>query len=125
MESSGREQVYFDRDGILVTTHRIVIRDATIPVRAIASVDVNQLKQSHKGPMILYAVSLLPLCAGHWLVMLVIAGAGVAWQFNQMKKPMFALAIRTADGNGKELTGPDGHLFGEVAAAINEAIASN
>lgn len=123
MEGS-REQVYFDRDGIVVTNRRLVIRGDTISVRAIASVDVDQLKQSHKGPMVLYGIAVFPLLAGNLFMPLVLAGGGAAWQFSQIKNPKYTLTIRTVGGEGKELTGPDGHLFGEVVAAINEVIAS-
>lgn len=117
--------MYLERDGILVTSRRLVIRGETIPIRAIASVDAYKLTQSHKGPMVLYALSPLPLCAGNWFLTLALAGAGAAWQFSQITNPTYALAVRTVAGDGKELTGPDGALFGEVAAAINEAIAND
>lgn len=125
MNGESGEQLLFDREGILVSSRRVVIRGDTIPIRAIASVSAYAVKQSHKGPMVLYAISPFPLFAGNWLLTLALAGAGAAWQVAQMKSPTFALAIRTMDDDGKELTGPDGQLFREVAVAINEAIASD
>jgi hypothetical protein len=95
------ENVLFDRDGILITNLRVVIRGNIIPLRAIASVDAYQLKQSHKGPMMLYGLTLLPMCAGKWLLALAMAAVGAIWQFSQIKNPKYALSIRTVAGDGK------------------------
>lgn len=124
-QNAGAEIPFFDRDGILVTNRRVVIRDEMIPLHAIASVDAFQIKQSHKGPMVFYGLSILPICAGNWLLVIGLAAIGAVWQFSQIKNARYALAIRTVDGSGKELTGTDGALFAEVAAAINHAVAAD
>lgn len=123
--AAGDEALLFERDGILVTDRRVVVSGATLPIRAIASVDVGKLPQSHKGPMVFYGLSPLPLCAGNWLLALALAAIGAAWQFVQIQNPTYVLTIRTMDGGGKELSGSDGVLFAEVATAINEAVANS
>jgi|WetSurMetagenome_2_1015567.scaffolds.fasta_scaffold81547_2 hypothetical protein len=127
----GNEKKFYEKDGILITSSRCVLRGKTYPIANISSVSGVKLKPQRKSQyylLILYLFIALIIggVSQNSLVMitafLIAIGLGI-WGI-MLKRVKYAVRINTAGQDTDGLVHQDETKIDEVINAINEAIVS-
>lgn len=143
--NTSNENVYFDSDGIEVTSHRLVIHDTTYALKNVVSVRMKQLPRNNQTALTMIGFGVVGLLGAialgvqfsamanvsagvsAFFVILLLSGICIAvgYYLNSKALPEYALILDTASGKQRVLISRKAQRIKSVVAALNEAIANN
>lgn len=131
------EQVFYDRDGVRVTSARFQVGAQTYAMNAVSSVAYQKREAETGGGWGLLAVGsallffdLLALAVMTFSLGIVLFGLGAlamiggGWSIVRSAKPTFIVALTTASGQSTALSSPDREYVESVVHALNESLVS-
>ena len=114
------ETTFFQDAGTTVTNARFMTNGQTHALSGITSVSAYTQEPNRFPPFVLAIVGVIGLVTTHYLFGLVTLGVAVLWWIGL--KTQYSVLIRTAAGESKVLTSPDGKRVADIVAALNNAI---
>jgi hypothetical protein len=111
------EQVFFESDGVLVTSARFVVDDKTYAMSGVTSVSAFEMPSLRASANVFLILGLATLCVGVGVLFILIWIAILLFA-----KRKYGLRVHTSGIEESELEGQDGRLIKRVADAVNESI---
>lgn len=137
MSEAASERVFYDRDGVRVTSARFQVGAQTYAMNAVSSVGYMKKPSPSGWRMASLVVGALFVLMGWFamaetsmsglplgLLLFGVALCGGAIVLSVMAKPTFQVALRTSAGEVSALSSPSAAKIEPVVRALNEALVS-
>lgn len=112
------EKVFFDENGIKVTSARFICGGKTHSMAGVTSVEARVIPCNRKPPIILAVLGII-IAFFHWFGFVLIA-AGAAWLFLQKKD--FVVYLSSASGGSDAYINKNESFIDSIVSAVNDAI---
>lgn len=112
------EKVFFDENGIKVTSARFIAGNKTHSMSGVTAVEAKIIPCNRKPPIILAVIGIV-IAFFHWAGFVFIAGAA-AWLFLQKKD--FVVYLSSASGGSDAYINKNEAFIDNIVAAVNDAI---
>ena len=117
------EQIFFDQDGVSVSSARFVVRGTTYPISAITSVRAVSSKNFPLLALVLILIGFGILLGGEPTLLILGLGAialGVVWIAK--KKEVYSVVLQTSSGETQVLESQSRDYIHSVVDALNNSI---
>ena len=117
------EQIFFEHDGVRVSSARFVVKGATYPISAITSVRAVRSKTFPLLAIVLILIGFGILLGGEPTLLifgLATIALGVVWIIK--KKELYSVVLQTSSGESQVLESQDRQYIHSVVDALNNSI---
>lgn len=112
------EKVFFDQNGIKVTSARFICGGKTHSMAGVTAVEARVIPINRKPPIIIAVIGIV-VAIFHWFGFVVIAAA-LVWLFLQKKD--YVVYLSSASGGSDAFINKDESFVDNIVSAVNDAI---